>query len=72
MNARIFRRDQIGADVDLIRQRQALDYSIGELQRACSGIQAAKCGDASSMRDAVLASVHSRIESMLRELRSLT
>ena len=71
MSTTIYRRDQTAPDHEAVRQRQALSYAITQLQQAAHALQTARPGD-DGMRDAVLVDAHRRLESMTRELRSLT
>jgi hypothetical protein len=71
MNAKPFRRDHTRIDLDAIRRREALTYSISQLQRAATALKTASTNKADSLRDAVLEDARRRLESMQRELRSL-
>jgi hypothetical protein len=61
----------VSADEAAIKRSQALTFAIDQLRRGASALTAAANGEPNAMRQAVLASIHQRLQSMLAELRAL-
>ena len=66
----IYRRDRT-ADLGVTKRSRALAYGVDQLKRAANALQAARCGDDKSLRNAVLTDACRRLHSMQREIKAL-